>query len=368
MLSIEPLKRITPSRFSAFNECKLKAILQSNRADALLPIHPSTHLGTVVHKIFEKSSSGRITGDDDFKSAWDSYVQEEEAKMNLFWMEKHFVPLERSVQNYEVKKQQCLLSVHNMILPQLSHSEIKSDLHTKKSEEVWLQTPDGKVGGYADAIMSTDTGDIIVDYKTGSIIESDNNSSEPIVHKNIQLQLKLYAVLYNSMYAKWPVSLKAVGMNGESYEIQFDEDECSDLLIEAGQILEESNSIIMNTTESYEMTLNLLASPSPQICKFCSYRPGCLPYWGQREVEQEIDWPYDVKGIVVDKKRLGNGLILITIMPDGQSNSIKVRGLHPNRHPVLDNSYDKVSIFSMIADNIPNNYKEGLFTTIYSMS
>ena len=367
-MPIEPLKRITPSRFSAFNECKLKAILQSNRADALLPIHPSAHLGTVIHKIFEKSSGGEITGDDDFKSAWASYVQEEEAKMNLSWMDKHFVPLEKSVQNYEVKKQQCLLSVRNMIPSQLLHYEITDNFHITKSEEVWLQTPDGKVGGYADAIMSTDAGDVIVDYKTGSIIESENNSSEPSVHENIQLQLKLYAALYNSMYAKWPVSLKVVGMNGESYEIQFDEDECSDMLVEAGQILKEINSTIMNKAESYEMMLNLLASPSPQICRFCSYRPGCIPYWKQREVKQEIDWPYDVKGIVVDKKRLGNGLILITIMPDGQSKVIKVRGLHPNKHPVLDNSYDKVSIFSMIADNVPNNYKEGLFTTIYSMS
>ena len=342
--------------------------MQSNRTDALLPIHPSAHLGTAIHKIFEKSSGGGITGDDDFKLAWANYVQEEEAKMNLSWMEKHFVPLERSVQNYEVKKQQCLLSVRNMILPQLSHSEVKGESHTRKSEEVWLQTPDGKAGGYADAIISTDFGDVIVDYKTGSIIESGHDSSEPDVHENIQLQLKLYAALYNSMYAKWPVSLRVIGMDGESYEIQFDEDECSSLLGEACQILAEINSIIMNNAESYDMMLKRLASPSPQICRFCSYRPGCLPYWEQREVEQEIDWPYDVKGIVVDKKRLGNGLILITIMPDGQSNVVKVRGLHPNRHPVLNNSYDKVSIYSMIADNVSDNYKEGLFTTIYSMS
>ncbi len=288
--------------------------------------------------------------------------------MSLSWMEKHFVPLEKSVQNYEVKKQQCLLIMRNMIPSQLPHFEITGNFHTTKSEEVWLQTPDGKVGGYADAIISTDAGDVIVDYKTGSIIESENNSPEPSIHENIQLQLKLYAALYNSMYAKWPVSLKVVGTNGESYEIQFDEDECSDLLIEAGHILKKINSIITNTTESYELMLNRLASPSPQRCRFCSYRPGCLPYWEQREVEQEIDWPYDVKGIVVDKKRLGNGLILITIIPDGQSNTIKVRGLHPKRHPVLNNSYDKVFIYSLIADNISGNYEEGLFTTIYSMS
>ncbi|MBC2698910.1 MAG: hypothetical protein HF976_09540 [ANME-2 cluster archaeon] len=362
------MKRITPSKFSAFNECKLKAILQSNKANTLLPTHPSAHLGTVIHKIFEKSSGGEITGDDDFKTDWDSYIQEEEVQMSLSWMEKHFVPLEKSVQNYEVKKQQCLLIMRNMIPSQLPHFEITGNFHTTKSEEVWLQTPDGKVGGYADAIISTDAGDVIVDYKTGSIIESENNSPEPSIHENIQLQLKLYAALYNSMYAKWPVSLKVVGTNGESYEIQFDEDECSDLLIEAGHILKKINSIITNTTESYELMLNRLASPSPQRCRFCSYRPGCLPYWEQREVEQEIDWPYDVKGIVVDKKRLGNGLILITIIPDGQSNTIKVRGLHPKRHPVLNNSYDKVFIYSLIADNISGNYEEGLFTTIYSMS
>lgn len=367
MLPIEPLERISPSLFPVFKKCKLKAIWTSSRIPALLPVPPSARLGTVIHKILEKAGKGEIKSGESFNLAWIDYVRQEETKMNSFWTEKHLVPFKKSAHDYEVKKQQCLLIVQHMasVTP---FQRVKCRQFKREMREVWLQTPDGSVGGYADAIMSTEVGGVILDYKTGSFMEPGQEASEPAVHGNIQIQLKLYAALYNSMYDRWPASIKIVGINGESHEIQFDAEECASLLDEARQILTAINLLIKNEAERYEVALNRLASPSPEICQFCRYRPCCFPYWEKREVEQEAKWPHDAKGIFKEKKILGNGLMLIKLTDLQKSNTITVRGLHPDRHPALNHSSSDVLIFSIINDKVPGSYREGLFTTIYAVS
>ena len=142
----------------------------------------------------------------------------------------------------------------------------------------------------------------------------------------------------------------------------------SSLLDEARQILTAINLLIKNEAERYEVALNRLASPSPEICQFCRYRPGCFPYWEKIEVEQEAKWPHDAKGILKEKKILGNGLMLIKLTDLQKSNTITVRGLQPDRHPALNYSSNDVLIFSTINDKIPDSYREGLFTTIYAVS
>ena len=72
--------------------------------------------------------------------------------------------------------------------------------------------------------------------------------------------------------------------------------------------------------------------------------------------------------ILKEKKILGNGLMLIKLTDLQKSNTITVRGLHPDRHPALNYSSNDVLIFSMINDKVPGSYRDGLFTTIYAVS
>ena len=368
VLPLKPMGRISPSQFSILKKCKLRAIWASSHVRTLLPVPPAARLGTVIHKILENVGKGSITGDESFDSAWSSCVQHEEVKMNSSWTEKHLIPLEKSAHNYEVKKQQCLLTVQRMISA-ATPPPVKSGPHKRKIHEVWLQTPDGKIGGYADAIVPAESGDVIIDYKTGSILESGPGTHESNVRENYQIQLKLYAALYNSMYGRWPASLKVAGIDGVSHEIQFSPEECSGLLDEARQLLTEINFAITDDSTSYDIVSRHLASPSPGICQFCLYRPCCPAYWKEREAEPEVEWPNDVKGILKEKKILRNGLMLIKLTPDAQKSlTITVNGLHPDRHPALapGNTSDNMVVISMGPYRVPGNYREGLLTTIYT--
>jgi hypothetical protein len=366
MLLLKPLERISPSQFPIFRKCKLRAIWSSCNAQALLPSPPSVRLGIVIHKILEKAGKGEITGDGGFYLAWNSRVQKEENKMSSSWIEKHLVPLEKSVHNYEVKKQQCLLMVRNMAST-TKHPFVKADSRKRASHEVWLQIPDGKVGGYADAIRSTDAGDVIMDYKTGAIVESEHGALASEVNYDYQIQARLYAALYNSMCGKWPASIELVGLDSISRPIPFRQEESSSLLDEARELISRINSVISSKTENYVIVLRHLASPSPEVCRFCLYRPCCLAYWEKREAEPEGGWSHDAKGKLKEIKILGNGLMLIKLIPESQkSNIITVRGLHPDRHPALNKNPDDVSVFSMIPGKVPGSYGEGHLTTIYA--
>ena len=70
--------------------------------------------------------------------------------------------------------------------------------------------------------------------------------------------------------------------------------------------------------------------------------------------------------MISEKKLLGNGLRKIVLDPLWGNSQIKIRGLQLDRHEALD-SFQKIGIFSLYSDKKDNNFKEGLFTTIYGL-
>ncbi|SDO58350.1 PD-(D/E)XK nuclease superfamily protein [Paenibacillus sp. yr247] len=64
--------------------------------------------------------------------------------------------------------------------------------------ERWIETPDGKLGGYVDKIVHTSVGYEIIDYKTGEVKGQNGIKTE------YSTQLMLYAgILYESS-GEWP--------------------------------------------------------------------------------------------------------------------------------------------------------------------
>lgn len=192
VLPINFMERISPSQFPIYKKCMLGAVwASSSDIHPLLPKPPSAHLGIVIHKILEKAGKGAITDDKDFNSAWFNYISNEEIKMKSNWTEQHLFPLKKSVRYYEVKKYQCFMAVQR-ISPSGKPIFEKRNHYKKEKQEVWLLTPDEKVGGFVDALIPENYGDAIIDYKTG-IVQSDQ------INPNYEIQLKLYAALYGDI-------------------------------------------------------------------------------------------------------------------------------------------------------------------------
>lgn len=336
----------------------------------MLPNSPNAYIGNIIHETIKIAKEEKISEKRDFGSIWSELVDKKEKAMAKSWIEKHLVPIKEYSTDYEVKKLLCKKFVNNLSLEKQKlgqYSSISEKFIHQSRSEIWLQSTDGKVGGYADAIIPTEDGDIIIDYKTGKYIEESSCGSCPKVKEEYEIQLKLYSSLYHSKYGKWPVSLKIAGIDGTFVKIDFTNKECEGMLQEAIKILNYTNNIIKRNLTKPDK-LKELSSPSPENCKFCQYRPGCKSYLEimPQNIMSEEKWPIDVSGTIIYRKILGNGNLFIKLSLDADSSkTISIRNLSIKRHPALNNIGNKVVIFSLLADSGEKTYQEGLLTTSY---
>lgn len=342
-----------------------------SKVPKMLPNSPNAHIGSIIHETIKIAKGEKIREKRDFESIWSELVDKKEKTMAKSWIEKHLVPIKEYSIDYEVKKLLCKKFVDNLSLEKQKlgqYSSIPGQFIHQSRNEIWLQSTDGKVGGYADVIIPTENGDIIIDYKTGKYVEEASFGSYPKVKEEYEIQLKLYSSLYHSEYGKWPVSLKIAGIDGTFVEIDFTNTECEEMLCEAIKILNYTNNIIVKRNLTKSEKLKELSSPNPENCKFCQYRPGCKSYLElmQQNVISKEKWPIDVAGTIIDSKILGNGNLFIKLSLDADpSKIISVRNLSIDRHPALNNIGNEVVIFSLLADSGEKTYQEGLLTTSY---
>ena len=349
-----------PSLFYTLRSCKLKACLEANKVPYLLPQSPSSHIGRVIHNIFAMAARGKIKDNEKFNVEWDNCIVQEERKMNASDLERHLLPLERHVQNYEVKKQQCLIAIAKFMTRKIPAT---GPITKRRGSETWLQTPDGLIGGYADAIILSNKGTIIRDYKTGLICRIKNEKSAILIDESYELQLKLYAGLYYSMYGTWPISLEIEHIDGTLCSISFSPEECMSLLKEACNLMDNVNTIVEKNNIETDIKMARLSSPSSNNCKFCLFRPYCSPYLKARKINPSLEWPNDIEGIIKDIRLLNNRLMLVKLTVHSGA-TVTVKDLHPQRYPNINN-LDNIVIYSLLSGNDVDTYKEGLFTTIY---
>jgi len=224
--------------------------------------------------------------------------------------------------------------------------------------------PDEKICGYIDHAYEGEAGIVIRDYKSGYVFES---TDEHVVKEAFALQLRLYAALYSFTFAQWPTRLELIPTQGLSVVVPFDPAQCISLVNEAKSLLDDINAIVLRINEEH-LSPATLASPSPQTCRQCAYRPNCSAYI---HVEKTTDagWPLDVWGVVNNVKRLMNGQLAVIL--ETSNGTEVIRGISPERgHPALANiaTGERLAIFNLQKSFPDRGLKEALYTTIYRYS
>ena len=346
-LGIKPVSRISPSRYYSFTICRLKEILAANRKFPLLPVSPAARIGSVVHKIIEIANTSGIENEKRFNDLWQIEINKCEESMINNPIEKHMVPLEETASNYEIKKLMAL----KMISSIFNEDWKKVPNQKEKFHEKWLETKDKRIGGKIDQIQKTTEGAVIIDYKTGNVVNGINGE----LKEDYILQLKLYAGLYYENFKTWPVKLLLAGIDQSLHEIPFSPSECKVLLDQARNLLSETNNLISKGLSEEDF-----ASPSPAACKYCLYRPGCKKYWQKRE--DAAEWPVDIIGCVEEKGFSGNKLGRIVIK-QGEAKYV-VRALS-SRHSFLYGTKKNILMCNLGNDTSINHYIEQIMTTGY---
>lgn len=341
---LKPLARISPSRFTSLGKCPLREIWAANGKPELLPVSPSALLGTIIHKIIEMGTQGKIHNEEEINLSWKAAVESIENEMSGNSLHRHLVPLQKHVINYEVKKKMAFNIVREFFT---ADSETGKIMGARKSEsEIWLETKDGKIGGRIDLLIHTDKGVELFDYKTGAIAGSLDNGDTGIKEEYLQ-QLQLYAALYFSVKSVWPYRLVLKGLDQIEHEIPFDRSACVALLNEAGKMLEEINSLIKKGIPPEN-----LSRASAENCRYCLFRPACNSYWENRQDTDE--WPIDILGEIEEKVILGNGCFRIVVRSGVKT--VVIRGLSPEKHSFL-----KEDVHSVMFCNLGHDSADGFF-------
>lgn len=346
-ISIKPVQRISPSRYYAFQLCSLKEILAAGGHPILLPVQPAARIGSVVHKLIEMANVGKIRNEIQFNEAWQAEISNNEKSMISNPLEGHLVPLEETADDYDVKRFMAL----QMIRAYFSDGRKQAVQHGRSRQEEWLETKDKKIGGKLDQIQETLEGAVIVDYKTGNIL--DEKTGKP--KEEYQQQLKLYAALYFENYKTWPKKLVLTGIDQSMHEVLFSQDDCINLLEQAKKLLGDTNDLILSG-----LPPDGFASPSPEACRYCLFRPGCQKYWKARQDSGE--WPLDLIGEIKEKGFSGNKLGRLVI--EREHKQYFVRSLS-SRHGFLYDSNKNVLICNLKNDTSPNHYIERSMTAGY---
>ena len=362
----KPLTSISPTAFNAAVECKLKAVWQASGNPPLLPGSPKARVGSVVHQLLSEAGSGRLQPrEDTINHRWEQLIDQADTRIASSTVEKHLSPLKRSVPDIDVRRIRAIRRAQEIaqVSTPRSLGSTNPTAIPQYGYEIPVRSRDHTVQGTLDAALYQGPDrTTIQDFKSGPIMETDEDgNTQP--RTSYQIQLKMYAALYAEDFERWPESLQLVSLVGTTTEVAFDPNECLSLVNQAKTILKEINESI--SRHSPKTVQSVLAQPSPNACRFCPYRPACLPYRSKQSSESTPDWPTDLIGTVDRVTKLGNAKIMLELAIG--EDLVRIPGLSPGtRHPFLAEltTGDTAGAFNLYRLSIFMVIRPAIFTDI----
>ena len=328
-----------------------------------LPRGPLRMLGNIVHAVYRLAEDGQFRGDDpaEIDAAWDSEVARAEAGLQSSWLERHFVPLSSSLSNLEETRVTAVWRVLALARRARERPPSAGGRRFDRS----LSTPNGEIRGELDSVYSAPDGVVLADHKTGSVYEEGVGSS---LKSAFEVQLKLYAALFARRHGYWPVRLELGDAHGNAFGVPFTQNECRELLDEALRTREQVNEGIEKVIRG-ESPLAGLATPTPENCRYCPYRPICPPGCGKVRTrrEQGEEAPTDVEGKAVGIRNGRWGLRMLQLKEDDSLCSVRDLDGRPERNPALAliGPGDSVSVFNLRRGPSPCVFQAIDYTVVY---
>ena len=349
-----PFQAISPSRYAGMKDCLLREALANAKTEPKLPSSPKGAIGSISHRLIEESSKGQVGPERrSFELRWDELVANAENHLPTFQR-----PLSKSCAEFGIARSRAVRAAercHNTLGRVLGQGRNKA-----YGAELDFQTRDGFLRGRIDLVIPSEKGPVIQDFKTGEILDSETNE----IKQAYDLQLKLYAAIYADSTNVWPDRAELISIDGHSFSVEIDKGECLRLLDQARAFFHSSNSLLERIVRGV-IPASDAARPSPQACRYCSYRPYCSTYLGhEQNPNEEGAWPHDIIG-TIDSVRQGPNDRLICSVKDRKGETNVIRRLTKLRYPPLLLG-SAVGFFSVKRENAPQTYREGASTAVFS--
>lgn len=260
-----PLLRVGPSQASDLLACGYRVAWARDPRELVETKHPKALLGVAGHAVCERAGKGQLELMDEgwtdwYEAAWSTEVgrvaegapelgpPERWPAHNLqkaLWRNRAWEVAERTAAR-------------------------RPDQENDPSQgvELELEGYDGRLKGKADVVLREGNTVEIRDFKSGRILADTGELSE-----GYKVQLLLYAALYEQNFGIWPARLIIDPLVRDPVMVEPDR-------LAAWRAVEETLAGIARFNAALEEgTLESLAQPSRDTCRFCAHTLRCEPFW-----------------------------------------------------------------------------------------
>lgn len=333
-------------------ECGLQLLFSG--APPLAPFS-AAKLGDVVHKVMESVDENL-----DLQAAgklWDEKCAKIDEKLSASPVTRGLVPLSQTARGYAYRRLMTIRMASRRSL-ELRDFHVVQEARERGNlfKEEPLESKDKLLRGQIDRLEKRDGGWVLVDYKSGGVLDLDQDGTEEI-KSDYQSQLLLYAVLLSEVKGITIHKAVLTTLDGFEHEMTIRPDKAAEAAREARQLLEEFNKVAQKDRDALARPLPNDKSSKIFGCLGCLYRPVCKSYLGAKRLSEENKkWPNDVIGSVTSINKIHNR-VRVTIQPceGAKEVSIDFRDL-TGRHQMLEGikKSDLVGVFDYVSGRTAN--------------
>lgn len=295
------------------------------------------YLGTIIHKLFERRVYGLIPDKATYYSMWSELTTKKEKEILDLYPSLSFFDLT----DYNKMYSSCLSAM------KINPIEIYNQQHTgiHKCTEIRVSYED-IILGYIDKVVFINEGSEIIDYKSGNVLDDNNNIKEKYVN-----QLNLYAICYEKTFNRKVVKLTIIQTDSlTEYDVPIMRNNYISMIEQIKNKVSIINKHICNNTIEDIQTIH-------EHCKYCEIRHLCKAYINSNMREKHL-----VIGDVIECSN--RGTLLLTNLQGSTIYISKWIDLCDTNH---SNLIGKRLAFTNVLQPIDNIYKKTDHTIVYEL-
>lgn len=320
----QPITSIAPTELGLLSSCPLR--LAFKRSIPKQPRHqprptpPQLRLGSVAHRVLERLVNTReLFGakfDQSVEAAWNEEIARERTDADAAGDVLRYGEPE-SWPGYYVK-----LAMLNAMAARLADLLVPLEPEADYRTEEPLTDPHSPLWGIPDLVVRSHRRSIVIDYKSGSGIDSETGE----IRSDYKRQVQLYSYLEHQDTGVWPDEGWVFPFQGPPIEVDVSEEACNAAVETALGAVQVYNEAAGTTPH---------ATPSASVCRYCDYVPRCPEFWAEsaRLVEDGL---VAVRGEVTDKRTTRLGGVTLVVNPKAPSpfpEIMAIRRIDPVAHP-----------------------------------
>jgi len=278
-VQLAEIRATSPTLVEVMRSCLLRAGLsRASGASAFALGSPRAWLGTAYHEVLEKIPEVDPSAqslDHALDRLWADAIARQHERANDHPLDRRF-GLPATWPGYYLAEASVRLRAQELVT-QLAHASPLLPGPTRRLEdapravrEQQLVACGGKLVGRPDLIRDGE----VVDYKSGEILEYDEEAQTDAVKEAYVRQLRIYRYLVKEEFGWWPRRGVLLPLAGPAVEVGLDPVDCEREAAEAVALLDKYNQKLEAGAGAKE-----LASPSPAACKWCQYKLICPAFW-----------------------------------------------------------------------------------------